>query len=164
VTSSFPIRLLDCCSSSPQTVNSSRSVRGSTSGRWHRPKWSWPALVAGLVAYPIHSPYSGPALLSTRPRRPQNPVETAADPSQLNPNHWVPTRPAGSRSVSQLRHGSLIDQDGPGLARPTETGEDRVDLPRNAQVVGSSPTSGSRSAGQRRFMLPASTGMTEPVT
>ena len=66
--------------------------------------------------------------------------------SQLCPNNWVPARPAESRSVSGTRaRGSLTgtERDSTGLIG---TEWETVDPPRNAQVDGSSPTSGSSSS------------------
>jgi hypothetical protein len=62
---------------------------------------------------------------------------------QLRLNNWVPARPALSRWVSSSRLSCLLtttERDG---TRPSGTEWDFVDPPRNAQVIGLSPTSGS---------------------
>ena len=65
--------------------------------------------------------------------------------SQLHPNNWVPRRPAESRSVPGTRLRCLPTRTEWDLMGLSGTEWEFVDPPRNAQVVGSSPTSGSRS-------------------
>jgi hypothetical protein len=68
-----------------------------------------------------------------------------------HPNIWLPGHPAVSRNVSHPRTDQLGDQPNQHGVERISTKRDSSDLPRNAQVVGSSPTSGSRSAGQGTF-------------
>jgi hypothetical protein len=73
--------------------------------------------------------------------------------SQLCPNHWVPARPARSHLVPGdwfVRSLTWTERDGTGLSG---TSQDSVEPPRNAQVVGSSPTSGSEGLVKLAFRV-----------
>jgi hypothetical protein len=71
----------------------------------------------------------------------------AQHPSQLCPNNWVPPRPAESRTVPWPQVSGRVTRTDWDRARQGAMERESVDLPRNAQVVGSSPTSGSKVPG-----------------
>jgi hypothetical protein len=85
--------------------------------------------------------------------------------SQLHPNNWVPVRPAQSRSVPTPRAGTTSTRTGWDRGRRAGMQWETTDLPRNAQVVGSSPTSGSTTSGsvQRHYVHPSPVCFGRPV-